>query len=79
MPSFFKVRKYDQEMSQSHTADQTIAPRGRNTSIIWENGSYRNRENLQYSETADSVLFSLLMRTNGKNTSSHVSSIRQLK
>ena len=30
-----------------------------------KNGSYRNRENLQYKKTADSVLLSLFTRTNG--------------
>ena len=33
--------------------------------IIWENGSSRNRENLQY-KTVDSVLLSLFIKTNGK-------------
>ena len=32
--------------------------------INLENGSFRNRENLQYKKTADSVLLSLFMRTN---------------
>ena len=39
-----------------------------------ENGSYRNRENLQYKETSDSVLLSLFMRTNGKCSNSHAPS-----
>ena len=34
--------------------------------IIWKNGSFRNRENLQLKKTADSVLLNLFMRTNGK-------------
>ena len=34
--------------------------------IIWINGSFRNREKLQYYKTADSVLLSLFLRTNGK-------------
>ena len=34
--------------------------------IIWKNGSFGNRENLQYKKTADSVLLRLFMRTNGK-------------
>ena len=38
---------------------------------IWRNGSFRNRENLQYKKTADSVLFSLFMRTNVKCNDSH--------
>ena len=42
--------------------------------IIWKNGSFRNRENLQYKKTADSVLLSLFLRTNGKCTNSHASS-----
>ena len=36
-----------------------------------KNGSSRNRENLQYKKTADLVLLSLLMRTNGKCKDSH--------
>ena len=36
-----------------------------------KNGSFRNRENLQYRKTAYSVLLSLFMRTNGKNNNSH--------
>ena len=35
------------------------------------NGSFRNKENLQYKKTADSVLLSLFMRTNGKCNNSH--------
>ena len=38
---------------------------------IWKNGSFRNKENLQYKKTADSVLLSLVMRTNGKCNNSH--------
>ena len=37
-----------------------------------EKGSFRNRENLQYKKTADSVLSSLFMRTNGKCNNSQV-------
>ena len=37
-----------------------------------ENGSVRNRENLQYKKTADSVLLSLFMRNNEKCNNSHV-------
>ena len=46
---------------------------GHQTEIIWENGSIRNRENLQYKKPADSVLLSLslFMRTNGKCNHSH--------
>ena len=38
--------------------------------LLWplnnlEKGSFRNRENLQYNKTADSILLSLLIRTNG--------------
>ena len=40
--------------------------------IIVKNGSLRNSENLQYKETADSVLLNLFMRTNGKCNNSHV-------
>ena len=36
------------------------------------NGSFRNKENLQYKKTTDSVLLSLFMRTNGKCNNSHV-------
>ena len=36
-----------------------------------ENGSFRNRENILYTKTADSVLLSLFMRTNGKCNNSH--------
>ena len=39
--------------------------------IIWKNESLRNRENLQYKKSADSVLLRLLMRTNGKCNNSH--------
>ena len=39
--------------------------------IIWKKGSFRNRENLQYKKTADLVLLSLCMRTNGKCNNSH--------
>ena len=42
--------------------------------IIWKNGSFRNRENLQYYKTADSVLLSLFMRANGKCNNSHAPS-----
>ena len=35
------------------------------------NRSFRNREDLQYKKTADSVLLSLFMRTNGKCNNSH--------
>ena len=38
---------------------------------IWKNGSFRNTENLRYMKTADSVLLSLFMRTNGKCNNSH--------
>ena len=31
-----------------------------------ENGSFKNRENLQYKKTADLVLLSVFMSTNGK-------------
>ena len=35
--------------------------------MLKKNGSFRNRENLQYEKkTADPVLLSLFMRTNGK-------------
>ena len=30
--------------------------------IIWKNGPFRNRENLKYKKTADSVLLSLFMK-----------------
>ena len=40
----------------------------------WKNGSLRNRENLQYKKTADSVLLSLFMRTNRKCNNSHAPS-----
>ena len=41
--------------------------------IIWKNGSFRNRENLQYKKNpADPVLLNLFMRTNGKCNNSHV-------
>ena len=33
-----------------------------NLTIIWKNASFRNRENLQYKKTSDSVLLSLFMR-----------------
>ena len=39
--------------------------------IIWKSGSFRNRVNLQYKQTADSVLMSLFMRTNGKCNYTH--------
>ena len=40
-------------------------------SIIWKNGSFRNRVNPQYKKTADSVLLSRFMSTNGKCNNSH--------
>ena len=43
----------------------------RKTEVIWKNGSFRNRENLKYKKTADSVLLSLFMKTNGKCYNSH--------
>ena len=42
--------------------------------IIWKNGSFRNRENLHYKKTADSVLLSLFMSINGKCNSSYAPS-----
>ena len=42
--------------------------------IIWKNGSFRNRENLLYKKTADSVLLSLFMRTNREGNNSHAPS-----
>ena len=39
--------------------------------IILKNGSLRNRVNLHYKKTADSILLSLFMRTNGKCNNSH--------
>ena len=36
-----------------------------------ENGSFRNRENLHYKKTADSVLLGLFMRANEKCNNSH--------
>ena len=36
-----------------------------------ENGSFRNRENLIYKKTAESVLLSLFMGTNGKCNNSY--------
>ena len=39
--------------------------------LIWKNGSFRNRENLLYKKTADSVLLSLFMRINAKCNNSH--------
>ena len=42
--------------------------------IIWKNGSFRNRENLQNKKTADSVLLSLFIETNGKCNNSHAPS-----
>ena len=39
--------------------------------IIWKNGSFRNRDNLQYKKTADSLILSLFMRTNGKFNNAH--------
>ena len=44
------------------------------SSIIWKNGSLRNRENLQYMKTANSVLLSQFMRTNGNCNSPHAPS-----
>ena len=37
-----------------------------------KNGSFRNKENLQYKKTADLVLLGLLVRTNGKCYNAHV-------
>ena len=42
--------------------------------IIWKIRSLRNRENLQYKKTTDSVLLYLFMRTNGKCNNSHTPS-----
>ena len=43
--------------------------------IIWKkNRSFRNRENLKYKKTTDSVLLSLFMRTNEKCNNSHAPS-----
>ena len=39
--------------------------------IIWKNRSFWNRENLQYKKTADSLILSLFMRTNGMCNNSH--------
>ena len=36
-----------------------------------ENRSFRNRENLQYKKTADSVSLSLFMGTNGSYNNNH--------
>ena len=49
----------------------TVQPQTFN--IIWQNGSFRNRENLQCKKTAESDLLSLFMRTNEKCNKSNVS------
>ena len=36
-----------------------------------KDGFFRNRENLHFKKTADSVLLNLFMRTNGKCNNSH--------
>ena len=48
----------------------------KNLQIILKNGSFRNIENLQFKKTANSVLLSLFIRTNGKCNKSHAPSTR---
>ena len=42
------------------------------TAVATSKGSFRNREDLQYTKIVDSILLSLFMRTNGKCNDSHV-------
>ena len=61
---------YGEKCYQLHAAQRKLLPPLNNL----ENRSFRNRENLFYKKTADSVLLSLFMRTNGKCNKSHAPS-----
>ena len=64
------ISMHGEKFTQLHAAQRKLLRPLNNL----ENGSFSNRENLQYKKTADSALLSLFMRTNGKCNNSHAPS-----